>query len=67
MVKGTLSEVVKGADVLIGVSTKGAFTAEMIKSMGSNPIVFALANPYSEIDYNEAKSAGATMSRNRKK
>ena len=59
--KGTLSELVKGADVLIGVSEKGAFTTDMIKSMGEKPIVFALANPFPEITYDEAKKAGAAI------
>ncbi len=56
---GTLSELVSGADVLIGVSEKGAFTKDMISSMAEKPIVFALANPYSEIEYDDAKEAGA--------
>ncbi len=55
----SLSEAVKGADVLIGVSTAGAFTKEMIKAMNPKPIVFALANPVPEIGYEEAKDAGA--------
>ncbi|HUC38796.1 MAG TPA: NADP-dependent malic enzyme [Candidatus Acidoferrum sp.] len=59
--RGELADAVKGADVLIGASTKGAFTSGMIKEMGSNPIVFALANPDSEIDYKDAKAAGASI------
>jgi malate dehydrogenase (oxaloacetate-decarboxylating) len=59
MEKGTLQELARGADVLIGVSARGAFTAEMVKSMAGKPIVFALANPEPEIDYEEAKAAGA--------
>ncbi len=59
--KGSLLDVVEGADVLIGVSTKGAFSAAMIKKMAPSPVVFALANPDSEIDYAEAKSAGAAV------
>lgn len=61
MEKGSLFNAVKGADVLIGVSTKGAFTKEMIKEMGEDPIVFALANPVPEIDYAEAQAAGAAV------
>jgi malate dehydrogenase (oxaloacetate-decarboxylating) len=59
--RGTLSEVVKNADVLIGASTKGAFTKEMIRSMNPRPIVFALANPVAEISHREAKAAGAVV------
>lgn len=59
--RGTLAELAKGADVLIGVSERGAFTKEMVKSMNSNAIVFALANPFPEITYAEAKEAGAVV------
>jgi malate dehydrogenase (oxaloacetate-decarboxylating)(NADP+) len=45
----TLAEAVKGADVLIGVSSKGMFTADMVKSMAANPIIMAMANPDPEI------------------
>src|ERR1700761_5942975 len=41
----TLEEAVKGADVLVGLSAKGSFTPAMIKSLGKNPIIFAMANP----------------------
>jgi malate dehydrogenase (oxaloacetate-decarboxylating) len=61
MVKGPLQAAVEGADVLIGLSVKGAFTKELIKSMSKNPIVFALANPDSEISYKDAKDAGAAV------
>jgi malate dehydrogenase (oxaloacetate-decarboxylating)(NADP+) len=53
----TLAEAVKGADVLVGLSVKGAFTPEMLKSMAGRPIVFAMANPDPEITYDEAKAA----------
>jgi len=53
----TLAEVVEGADVLVGLSVKGAFTVDMIKSMAPSPIVFALANPDPEISYEEARAA----------
>ncbi len=53
----TLAEVVKGADVLVGLSVKGAFTPDMIKSMAPNPVVFAMANPDPEITYEEATAA----------
>lgn len=45
----TLEEAVKGADVLYGLSKKGAFSEEMIKNMAKNPIIFAMANPDPEI------------------
>ncbi len=53
----TLDEAVKGADVILGLSKKGAFTPEMVKSMAKNPIIFAMANPYPEITPEEAKAA----------
>jgi malate dehydrogenase (oxaloacetate-decarboxylating)(NADP+) len=53
----TLAEAVKDADVLVGCSVKGAFTATMLKSMAPRPIVFAMANPDPEISYEEAKAA----------
>ena len=53
----TLAEAVKGCDVLVGLSAKGAFTAEMLKSMAPRPIVFAMANPDPEITYEEAVAA----------
>lgn len=56
-----LTEAVEGADVLIGVSTKGAFTGGMIGSMAGKPIVFALANPVAEIGREEARKAGAAV------
>lgn len=61
MFKGGLGEAVKGADVLIGVSRKGAFTREHIGSMAERPIVFALANPDPEIEYDDARAAGAAV------
>ncbi|MFZ3048525.1 MAG: malic enzyme-like NAD(P)-binding protein, partial [Desulfatirhabdiaceae bacterium] len=53
----TLDEAVRGANVLVGLSVKGAFTPEMLMQMSEKPIIFALANPYSEIGYDEAKAA----------
>lgn len=47
----TLADAIKGADVFAGVSVKGILTSDMIKSMADNPIVFAMANPDPEIDY----------------
>ncbi|GEO83644.1 MULTISPECIES: NADP-dependent malic enzyme [Alphaproteobacteria] len=45
----TLEEAMKGADVVLGLSQKGAFSADMIRSMAANPIIFAMANPDPEI------------------
>ncbi len=53
----TLEEAVEGADVLVGLSVKGAFSPELIRRMADKPIIFPLANPDPEIDYEEAKSA----------
>ncbi len=51
----TLADAAKGADMLVGLSIKGAFTESIIKSMNARPIIFALANPDPEIDYDLAK------------
>ncbi|MBO5371883.1 MAG: NAD-dependent malic enzyme [Lachnospiraceae bacterium] len=61
MEKGTLEEVIKGADVFIGVSAPGTVTEDMVKSMAENPILFPMANPVPEIMPELAKSAGATV------
>ena len=53
----TLTEAIRGADVLIGLSTGGIVTAEMVKGMAEKPIIFALANPDPEIDYETASQA----------
>lgn len=52
----TLGEAAKGADVFLGLSAGNIFTPEMLLSMNNNPIVFAMANPVPEIDYNLAIS-----------
>ncbi len=52
----TLEDALKGADVFIGLSKGNVMTAEMLQSMADNPLVFALANPTPEIDYNLAVS-----------
>lgn len=52
----TLEDAVKGVDVFIGLSKADVMSADMLKSMADNPIVFALANPVPEIDYNLAVS-----------
>jgi malate dehydrogenase (oxaloacetate-decarboxylating) len=59
--KGTLADVIKGADVFIGVSAPGVLTAEMVATMAPNPIVFACANPTPEIMPDEAKKAGVAV------
>ena len=61
MEKGTLEEVIKGADVFIGVSAPGTVTEEMVKSMAVNPILFSMANPVPEIMPEVAKAAGAAV------
>lgn len=61
MEKGTLAEVIKGADVFIGVSAPGTVTEEMVKSMAENPILFPMANPVPEIMPELAKAAGAAV------
>ena len=50
----TLEEAMKGADVFLGVSAKGAVTSEMVSSMAENPVIFAMANPDPEITPEEA-------------
>ena len=50
----TLDEAMKGADVFLGVSVKGAVTQEMVENMGPNPVIFAMANPDPEITPEEA-------------
>jgi len=51
-----LAEIMKGADVFVGLSTAGVVTKEMVKSMAPKPIIFAMANPDPEISYEDAKS-----------
>lgn len=58
---GTLAEAMKGADVLIGVSAPHIVSKDMVASMNPDSIVFAMANPVPEIDYEEAKAAGARV------
>lgn len=56
---GNLTDIVKGADIFIGVSAPNILTEEMIKSMNSDPIIFAMANPVPEVMPDIAKKAGA--------
>lgn len=58
---GTLAEIIKGADVFIGVSAPGAVTADMVKTMNRDAIVFACANPTPEIFPEDAKAGGARV------
>lgn len=58
---GSLEDVIKGADVFIGVSVAGALSKEMVASMNSDSIIFAMANPDPEIMPDEAKAAGAKV------
>ena len=59
--KGSLADVIKGADVFIGVSAPGVLTADMISTMAKDPIVFACANPTPEIMPEEAMKAGVAV------
>ena len=61
MEKGSLSDVIKNADVFIGVSAPGTLNKDMVKSMAEKPIIFACANPIPEIFPEDAKEAGAAV------
>ena len=58
---GALADILSGADVFIGVSAPGVVTAEMVKTMNKDAIVFACANPTPEIFPDEAKAGGAAV------
>ena len=58
---GKLAEVIRGADIFLGVSAPGLLTQDMIRSMAKDPIVFAMANPVPEIMPEEARAAGAAI------
>jgi malate dehydrogenase (oxaloacetate-decarboxylating) len=60
-IKGTLADAIVGADVFLGLSIAGALTPKMVRSMSSDSIVFAMANPIPEIMPDEAKAAGARI------
>jgi malate dehydrogenase (oxaloacetate-decarboxylating) len=60
-IKGTLSDVIKGADVFIGVSAPGVLTTEMVQNMSKDAVVFAMANPTPEIFPEDAKAGGARI------
>jgi malate dehydrogenase (oxaloacetate-decarboxylating) len=61
MLSGSLSDVIKGADVFIGVSAPGTVTPEMVRTMAKDPIIFAMANPVPEIMPEEAYASGAAI------
>lgn len=61
MKKGSLSDVIKGADVFIGVSAPGVLTEDMVRTMAQDPIIFAMANPVPEILPADAIKAGAKV------
>ncbi len=58
---GTLAEMLTGADVFIGVSAPGTVTADMVRTMAKDPVIFACANPTPEIFPDEAKAGGAAV------
>ena len=60
-IKGILSDAIKGADVFLGMSVAGVLKPEMVKTMASDSIIFAMANPTPEIMPDEAKEAGACI------
>ena len=60
-VEGDLADVIREADVFIGVSVEGALTKEMVRTMNTDPIIFAMANPTPEIMPEDAKEAGARV------
>ena len=59
--KGTLADALIGADVFIGVSAPGLVTSEMVRTMNTDPVIFACANPVPEIFPDEAKAGGAAV------
>jgi len=61
MKKGSLADVIQGADVFIGVSAPGTLTPDMVRTMAKDPIIFACANPTPEIFPDDAKAAGAAV------
>ena len=59
--QGSLAEVIRGADVFVGVSAPGLLTEDMVRSMNKDAIIFACANPVPEILPDAAKAAGAAV------
>ncbi|MCR4798612.1 MAG: NADP-dependent malic enzyme [Lachnospiraceae bacterium] len=60
-ISGSLADALKGADIFIGVSAPDSVTADMVRSMNTDPIIFAMANPIPEIMPDVAKAAGARI------
>jgi malate dehydrogenase (oxaloacetate-decarboxylating) len=60
-IQGSLGEVIKGAEIFVGLSKAGVLKPEMVQSMTQKPVVFALANPVPEIMPEDAKKAGAFL------
>lgn len=60
-ISGTLADVMKGADMFIGLSSPGLVTEDMVRSMAREPVVFPMANPIPEIDPEQAEKAGAAV------
>ncbi len=61
MIKGSLADALRGADIFIGVSAPGTVTKEMVASMNKDAVIFACANPVPEIFPDEAKAGGARI------
>ncbi len=61
MKKGSLEDVIKSADIFIGVSAPGIVSQDMVRSMNPNPLIFAMSNPTPEIMPDLAKEAGAAV------
>lgn len=59
--EGTLADAMRGADIFVGVSAPGIVSADMVKSMNSDAILFAMANPTPEIFPDVARAAGARV------
>ncbi len=60
-ISGSLSDVIKGADVFIGVSAPNSLTTEMVRTMNRDTVIFACANPTPEIFPEDAKAGGAAV------
>lgn len=60
-ISGNLADAAKNADVLVGLSRKDLFTEEIVRSLNSNPIIFAMANPYPEVLPENAKKWGVKV------
>jgi malate dehydrogenase (oxaloacetate-decarboxylating) len=60
-VSGSLADALKNADIFIGVSKPGLLSADMVRTMAKDPIIFAMANPVPEIMPDEARAGGAAV------